>query len=303
MATDKHLTRTESHVQRLLDEQESRFESRLAQQEQLYDKLIKQQSDNFKSFLESFMSSSMKRIDDININITKDMQSVKSSLTYTQNELDDLKQELKQLTNQNDRNVAAAPEMPQNIKDIETSLTKLSGMVDSLENHSRRNNLRIEGIRESPGEKWSDTEQKVRKLVQDQLGLDQDGTMVIERAHRVGPNPSSYANVASHDSPRKKQRPRSVVVNFLSYRDRDQVLRNAYKLGSYNRDRKSSTNNPISIREDVSERVVNIRKSLLPKLNEARSQGKIAYLNFDRLVIRNPRPKPAVPQQPDADKI
>mgnify|MGYP001796040375 CR=1 FL=1 len=43
----------------------------------------------------------------------------------------------------------------------------------------------------------------------------------------------------------------------------------------------------VSIREDFSERVNAKRKELLPKLQEARKEGKIAYLSYDKLVIRH----------------
>ena len=38
--------------------------------------------------------------------------------------------------------------------------------------------------------------------------------------------------------------------------------------------------------EDYSQRVVARRKELLPKIMKAREEGKIAYLTFDKLVVR-----------------
>ena len=39
--------------------------------------------------------------------------------------------------------------------------------------------------------------------------------------------------------------------------------------------------------EDLSHRVMQRRKELMPKLREARSNGKIAYLVYDRLVVKD----------------
>ena len=56
--------------------------------------------------------------------------------------------------------------------------------TEYLENQSRRNNLKILGLPESPDEKsWDDTEKKVKALVNSELGVSDD--FEIERAHRV----------------------------------------------------------------------------------------------------------------------
>ena len=39
--------------------------------------------------------------------------------------------------------------------------------------------------------------------------------------------------------------------------------------------------------DDYSQRVVTRRKELLPKMREARENGKIAYLSFDKLVVKD----------------
>ena len=43
----------------------------------------------------------------------------------------------------------------------------------------------------------------------------------------------------------------------------------------------------VFVNEDYSQRVVSRRKELLPKMREARENGKIAYLSFDRLVVKD----------------
>ena len=53
-----------------------------------------------------------------------------------------------------------------------------------MENQSRRNNIRVQGISEAiDGETWDSTESKVKEAIRETLGIDPD----IERAHRVRP--------------------------------------------------------------------------------------------------------------------
>ena len=54
--------------------------------------------------------------------------------------------------------------------------------LTELEGRSRRNNVRIDGIKETKGETWNDCQEKVQDMFAQKLGL--DGSE-IERAHRV----------------------------------------------------------------------------------------------------------------------
>ena len=52
-----------------------------------------------------------------------------------------------------------------------------------LEDRSRRNNLRVDGIKERPNETWEDYENKLHTLFKESLGIEEE--IAIERAHRV----------------------------------------------------------------------------------------------------------------------
>ena len=133
--------------------------------------------------------------------------------------------------------------------------------MDYLEDQSRRNNLRFEGIVEETGENWEQTAKKVEVIVREKLGI--TDTIQIERAHRVG----------KHNS----ERPRLVVAKFLRFNDRENILRSSGKLKGTN----------IYINEDLCETSQAKRRSQLPQLKQARSQGKIAYFVHTRLVIKD----------------
>ena len=89
--------------------------------------------------------------------------------------------------------------------------------IDYIENQTRRNNLRIDGVIESPAETWADTEAAVRKTLAASLKLsERHANIRIERAHRTGGDNHS-------------DKPKTVVVKFESYKDRDTVMRAALK--------------------------------------------------------------------------
>ena len=51
-----------------------------------------------------------------------------------------------------------------------------------LEDRSRRNNIRIDGIEDDQNETWDSCEEKVQKLIKEKLGLENE--VEIERCHR-----------------------------------------------------------------------------------------------------------------------
>ena len=60
-----------------------------------------------------------------------------------------------------------------------------------LEDRSRRNNIRVEGISRSENEGWDVTEEKLKKVIKDELDI---GNVVIERGHRVKRNNGNNEN-------------------------------------------------------------------------------------------------------------
>lgn len=156
------------------------------------------------------------------------------------------------------------------IEHLSTSidLGSLKERVDDLEDRSRRNNLRFDGIAEDNNENWEQTTEKVSKLVKINLGISEK--VEIERAHRVGKKGSAN--------------PRTIVAKFLRFPDREKILKSSNKL-------KGSS---LGINEDLCEASVKKRKDLLPQLKQARSAGKIAYFSHTKLIIKE-KPNPTNP--------
>ncbi|CAL9687283.1 unnamed protein product [Knipowitschia caucasica] len=92
----------------------------------------------------------------------------------------------------------------------------LQDQVNDLESRSRRNNMRIYGVPE--GAEGSSVIQFVEGLLANEKLISGGTDPQIQRAHRsLAPRPNPNAP------------PRSIVVNFLQFRVKETILRNAWK--------------------------------------------------------------------------
>lgn len=135
----------------------------------------------------------------------------------------------------------------------------LGDTIDDFENRMRRNNLIFKGLPEAENETWDVTERIVTHFVKDHLAIDL-GT--VERAHRLG---------------RKRigiNRP--IIVKFLSFKSKDEVLHNAFKL-------KNVVAPKVQISEDFSRKVQFARKKLWDFASQFRECNTRYKIRFDKL--------------------
>lgn len=90
---------------------------------------------------------------------------------------------------------------------------------DYIENQSQQRNIRTDGIKESSTKSWRATKETVKSSITGQLKL--PDFPAVERAHRVGK--------PTLTSP-KSTKPRKVIVQFSSFKDKEKVLEAARKL-------------------------------------------------------------------------
>jgi hypothetical protein len=116
--------------------------------------------------------------------------------------------------------------------ELSSELTPLQNQIDYLkiklddqEQYSRRTNLKISGIKEQGREEKTDdlVLDVINNLILKHQGVSLNYSH-IGRTHRVGPPPTTS----------KKNRPRDIIIRFISYRDRDLVFRNKKNLNSFN---------------------------------------------------------------------
>ena len=154
-------------------------------------------------------------------------------------------------------------------------ITQLSAdkkrMQDSLlylQSQSMRNNLIFSGITEDGRENPEATEAKVRNFMVDKLKIAQnvvDGFQ-LERVHSIG---SSFSGAGA------ASRPRSTVAKFLQFKDRETVRRARVNL--------KGTGYFVS--EQFPKEISDRRKELVPKMHQAKRDGKNAWISYDTLYI------------------
>ena len=129
-----------------------------------------------------------------------------------------------------------------------------------LENQSRRNNIRIDGIPEETDETWDQMESKVKEAIEQKLQIQ---SVSIERAHRIGKR-------------RSDGKPRTVICKLYDWKLKERLLKDARR----------KKPDGLFIKEDFADQTMKTRKALMPRLLEAKKQGKIAYFIVDKLVIK-----------------
>ena len=98
------------------------------------------------------------------------------------------------------------------------------------------------------------------------LGIEED--ILIERAHRIG-------KIQRNDG--AINRKRTIVVKFLNFKEKSRIL-HTYR-------EKKLWKEKIFINEDFPEETASIRKGLLQKAKDLRSQNKVAKVVHDKLIV------------------
>ena len=159
------------------------------------------------------------------------------------------------------RNVVAKDAFFKHENLTKSDIENLKIKLNRQEDYSRKHNIRIDGIEELKAETSEQTHVKVTNMIKQCFNV---ANIDIDIAHRVG-------------SPNSRQGSRTILAKLAKLSDRDFILRNTSKL----------KNSSIYIYEDLSEGTMQIRKSKMPQLKQARESGKVAYFVRDKLVIKN----------------
>ena len=172
------------------------------------------------------------------------MADLKSSVEHTDADLNDLSDRVDE------------------IYDYKVDPEYVTNKLIDLEDKSRRNNLRIDGISEPRNETWEECEDEIQKVFSEMLRVK---NVHIERAHHSKRSKSNNNN----------GKPRTIVCKLLNYKQKEETLRYTRKLKE----------NKIFINEDFCYETMQYRKKLWEEVKNLRSQGKIAYLNYQSIVV------------------
>ena len=105
------------------------------------------------------MTTVNQRIDSLITTVTE----LKASLEFTQKDVQEIKPNMEKLLG-----------IEQDISNMKIILDQQKNKAEYLENQSRRNNLRLDGIAEVHGETWEVTESLVKDALKDKLEITED---------------------------------------------------------------------------------------------------------------------------------
>ena len=192
-------------------------------------KVLKEELLNHEIKINELIDTNVKHTNERLDQLSSDINDLKESLEFTEQDTDNklvkVENELKDLKT--------------DVKAIENDLLNADEVSDKLvelEDQSRRNNLRIDGIEESSDETWETCENKIKDVIKEKLDIETDAE--LDRCHRMGK--------------KRGNRPRTLICRFTKFKDKQCVLSNARKLKGTN----------IYIYEDFSQDTLGLRKSL-----------------------------------------
>ena len=177
----------------------------------------------------AFKSAITMLVDDVRSevrNLRKDVEEVKYSIRFISDKYDDIK---KNIMNINNEITAVYRQVEGRVnKEMNAGFEDLQWKTEYLENQSRRNNIKITGVKEEQYEKtWDDTEKLVKKVIKEKLGIEDE--IVIERAHRVGKSHTPSRHVRSASQSQQKESPRPIVAKIKCWKMKENILKTARK--------------------------------------------------------------------------
>ena len=207
-----------------------------------YSKDIQAKS-NFKNFVKIIISEMQEQINELK----RENLDLKNSLEFSQAQLHEVIQGFKKQAEDIER-----------IKRSSESVIKLHEKIRSMEDESKKNNLRFDGVEDSQGENYEQTQEKIQRLIKDKLQLN----ISLSGAARVGAHAPG--------------RCRTIIAKFGRVVEKQACLRAAPKLRGTN----------VFLNEDLSRESADIRRAKLPEFKDLRKRGFIAYFRGMEIVHR-----------------
>ena len=260
----KRLTETLNEQSKKVDKTEKQLQNiSIETIKELFIEMFKAQEETIRKIVSSCNSDTIMRLD----RLSEEIQDNNERLEKLNKETVDLKisletsQEIfeKKFQKVNDNLSKQKQKHKEDINELWKDNDQLCERLRDLEDRSRRDNLRIDGIAELENETWEQTEEILHNLFKEKLELE---NISVERAHRVG-------NKGKNDK-------RTIVLKLASFKDKLKIISEARKLKGTN----------ISINEDYSKETLEIRKEKWKEVKELRKNGTYAILVHDKVVIK-----------------
>ena len=156
--------------------------------------------------INDMIKSNMELADNRLHKISIEVFGTTKSLEFTQNKLE---RELKPVKKNITKIKSEMKEFTEDLLDLNLASDKLI----ELEDRSRRNNLRVDGITEQPNETWKEYKEKVTEVIKNKLNM--ENVTDIDRCHRM--------------SKHKGHRSHPIIFRLNKFKDKQKILRNAKK--------------------------------------------------------------------------
>ena len=205
------------------------------------------------------------------LNVVSEFDSMKSRLT----ELEEENRKLKEASEYADSEISNLKTTSvYTFANMDAATRELNGLKEEVEilkrrniklkAYTRRENMRIFGIKESAGETNEKTEELVRTMLTEKMKIPSDSVddICFERVHRMTTRVNST-------------KPRGIIVKFSFYQDKEYVW-------SFVRNLKDSG---IGMANDFPREIDKIHEKLYPVLKSAKKAKQKAYFKVDKLII------------------
>ena len=260
----KRLTETLNEQSKKVDKTEKQLQNiSIETIKDFFIEMFKAQEETIRKSVSSCNSDTIMRLD----RLSEEIQDNNERLEKLNKETVDLKisletsQEIfeKKFQKVNDNLSKQKQKHKEDINELWKDNDQLCERLRDLEDRSRRDNRRIDGIAELENETWVQTEEILHNFFKEKLELE---NISVERAHRVGN--------------KGKNNKRTIVLKLASFKDKLKIISEARKLKGTN----------ISIKEDCSKETLEIRKEKWKEVKELRKNGTYAILVYDKVVIK-----------------
>ena len=260
----KRLTETLNEQSNKVDETEKQLQNiSIETIKELFIEVFKAQEETIRKIVSSCNSDKIVRLD----RLSEEIQDNNERLEKLNKETVDLKisletsQEIfeKKFQKVNDNLSKQNQKHKEDINELWKDNDQLCERLRDLEDRSRRDNRRIDGIAEVENKTLEQTKEILQNLFKEKLQLE---NISVERAHRVGN--------------KEKNNKRTIVFKLASFKDKLKIISEARKLKG----------TKISINEDYSKETLEIRKEKWKEVKELRKNGTYAILVYDKVVIK-----------------
>ena len=150
------------------------------------------------------------------------------------------------------------------MQELRSENEKLKEKIHNLEKHKRINNLILYGVKE--------TETSTVNLIEIIKNKFQNDLNISFEERDV----NTIYRIGKDNTENRKERP--ILLTFVNLWKKNEIVANKKKFKN------------VYVSEDYPKDILDTRKKLLPKLEEERKKGNYAFINYDKLVIKQGKP-------------